>query len=57
MPLEFNDILLYADTNGKVKIEVIYEDETFWLSQKKMAELFDVGIPNINEHLQNIFKS
>jgi hypothetical protein len=57
MTLEFNDILLYTDTNGKVKIEVVYEDETFWLSQKKMAELFDVSIPTINEHLQNIFKS
>jgi hypothetical protein len=40
MPLEFNDILLYTDTNGKVKIEVIYENETFYLSQNKMAELF-----------------
>jgi hypothetical protein len=57
MSLEFNDILLYIDTNGKVKIEVVYEDETFWLNQKKMAELFDVSIPTINEHLQNIFKS
>jgi hypothetical protein len=57
MTLEFNDILLYTDANGKVKIEVIYEDDTFWLSQKKMAELFDVTIPTINEHLQNIFKS
>ena len=37
MPPEFNDILLYADANGKVKIEVIYEDETFWLNQKKKA--------------------
>jgi hypothetical protein len=57
MPLEFNDILLYNDTNGKVKIEVIYEDETFWLNQKEMAELFDVSISTINEHLKNIFKS
>jgi hypothetical protein len=57
MSLEFNDILLYTDTNGKVKIEVIYEDETFWLNQKKLAELFDVSIPTINERLQNIFKS
>jgi hypothetical protein len=48
MPLEFNDILLYTDTdtdtNGKVRIEVVYEDETFWLSQKKKAELFDVSV-------------
>ncbi|PPD48799.1 MAG: cell filamentation protein Fic [Methylobacter sp.] len=57
MSLEFNDILLYTDANGKVKIDVIYEDESFWLSQKKMAELFDVSVPTINEHLQNIFKT
>lgn len=49
MPLEFNDILLYTDANVKVKIEVIYEEDTFWLSEKKMAELFDVGVPTINE--------
>ena len=55
MSLEFNDILLYTDANGKVKIDVIYEDDTFWLSQKKMAELFAVSVPTINEHLQNIF--
>ena len=57
MSLEFNDILLYTDANGKVKIDVIYEEDTFWLSQKKMAELFAVSVPTINEHLQNIFKS
>jgi len=57
MPVEFNDILLYTDNNGKVKIDVIYEEESFWLSQKKMAELFDVSVPTINEHLQNIFKT
>jgi hypothetical protein len=57
MTVEFNDILLYTDANGKVKIEVIFEEETFWLSQKKMAELFDVSLSTINEHLQNIFKS
>jgi hypothetical protein len=57
MSLEFNDILLYSDANGKVKIDVIYEEESFWLSQKKMAELFDVSVPTINEHLQNIFKT
>lgn len=57
MSLEFNDILLYADANGKVKIEVIYEDENFWLSQKKMAELFGVDRSVISKHLKNIFTS
>ena len=54
--LEFNDILLYTDAHGKVKVEVIYEDESFWLSQKKMAELFDVNVNTINYHLKEIFK-
>lgn len=38
MSPEFNDILLYTDAIGKVKIEVIYEDDNFWLSPKKMTE-------------------
>ena len=57
MTMEFNDILLYADSNGKVKIEVIYEGETFWLSQKKMAELFDVESHTITYHLKEIYQS
>ena len=54
---QFNDILLYSTANGSVKVEVLYEDETFWLSQKRMAELFNVEIPTINYHLKEIFKS
>lgn len=57
MSLEFNDILFYSDADGQVKIDVLYEGDTFWLSQKKMAALFEVSIPTINEHLQNIFKN
>jgi hypothetical protein len=57
MSLEFNDILLYTDAHGKVKVEVIYEDETFWLSQKKMAELFGIESHTINYHLKEIFQS
>jgi hypothetical protein len=35
----YNDIIFYNTPSGDVKIEVIFNDETFWLSQKKMAEL------------------
>lgn len=54
---QFNDLLLYTAPNGQVKVEVIYDAETFWLSQKKMAELFGVDVRTVNEHLQNIFIS
>jgi hypothetical protein len=55
--MEKFEILLYSIPDGKASIEVFYEAETFWLSQKKMAELFNVDVRTINEHLQNIFKS
>ena len=38
-------------------LEVRYENETIWLSQKLMARLFEVTVPTINEHLKNIFES
>ena len=53
---EFNDILLYSTPDGGVRVDILYEDESFWLSQKKMAELFGVDVRTINEHLQNIYK-
>jgi len=51
------EILLYEWTDGKFNIEVRLEDETVWLSQKQMAELFWVETATINEHLKNIYKS
>jgi hypothetical protein len=53
--MEKFEILLYSVPEEKVKIEVFFEAETFWLSQKKMAELFNVDVRTVNEHLQNIF--
>ncbi len=52
-----SEILLYTSPAGKVKIEIFFEAETFWLSQKKMAELFEVDVRTISEHLTNIFKT
>lgn len=51
------DFLLYSTPNGEVRLEVFIQEETLWLTQKMMAELFDVDVRTINEHLQNIFKS
>ncbi len=52
-----SSILFYSTPTGEIKIEVFFQDETVWLTQKRMAELFDVDVRTINEHLQNIFKS
>ncbi len=52
-----SDFLLYTAPGGNVKIEVIFQNETVWLSQKRMADLFGIGVPAINKHLTNIFKS
>lgn len=51
------DIILYTDPQGQVKVEVYYEEETFWLSQKRMAELFGKDVRTVNEHLKNIFET
>lgn len=51
------NILFYNSPAGNVKVEVIFSDETFWLNQKRLAELFGVDVRTINEHLQNIFSS
>ena len=52
----YSDIIFYTSPEGNISIEVIFNDETFWLSQKKMAELFSVDVRTVNEHLQNIYK-
>jgi len=51
------EVILYTAPEGNTNIEVFFEQETFWLSQKKMAELFGVDVRTISEHLQNIFKT
>ena len=51
-----SEIVLYTTTDGKIKIDTIFQNETIWLTQKKMAELFDVNIPAISKHLSNIFE-
>ena len=49
--------LTYATADGAVRVEVMYEDETFWLTQKRIAELFGIGVRTVNHHLKSIFES
>lgn len=49
-------IEIYQGFDGQTQIEVRLEDETIWLSQVQMAELFDEDVRTINEHLKTIFK-
>ena len=51
-----NKIIIYNSEDGQAKLEVRLENETVWLSQKQMAELFDCSVDNIGLHLKNIFK-
>lgn len=55
--LEQSDFLLYTAPDGEVKIEVFFAEETVWLTQKRMAELFGVDVRTVSEHLQNVFSS
>ncbi len=55
MPKE-SEIIFYKGDDGNVKIEVFYHNETFWMTQKKIAELFGVQRPAITKHLKNIFE-
>jgi hypothetical protein len=48
--------LIYQAENGVIKIDVRFEEETVWLTQQHMAELFQTTVPNISMHLRNIFE-
>ena len=47
--------LIYRSAEEDVSVNAVIKDETIWLTQKAMAELFDVNVPAISKHLQNIF--
>jgi len=53
----FNEILLYTTPNGKVKVEIYLQNETIWLTQQKIADLFGVQRPAVSKHLKNIFET
>lgn len=51
------NFILYTAASGDIHLNVVLRDETVWLTQKAMADLFAVGVPAINKHLKNIFES
>lgn len=54
---KLTEFLLYTDQSGKVRVDVLLQNETIWLPQKKIAELFDVDRSVVTKHIKNIFKS
>ena len=49
------EILLYGTEDGSVRVDVLYRDESFWLTQKRIAELFGADRTVITKHLKNVF--
>lgn len=55
--IENFDLILYSSPDGNTRVSVLYEDESFWLPQKRIAELFGVEVNTVNYHLKEIFKT
>ena len=58
LPMEENkgDIVIYQSENGDTKIDVRFQDETVWLTQQQMAELFQTSRTNVVDHIKNIYE-
>jgi hypothetical protein len=54
---KLENFVIFKTEEGKVNIDVFFHEKTFWLTQKSLAQLFDVNIPAISKHLKNIFQS
>jgi hypothetical protein len=57
MKNNYSEIIIYKTEDGQAKVNVYFEGETAWLTQKRISELFGVDVRTVNEHLLNIFKS
>ncbi len=55
--MSLKNIIHYSTSKGNIKVEVVFNDQTFWLSQKAMATLLAVEVPAISKHLKNIFET
>lgn len=57
LPNTQNQVILYTAADGKVMANVLFANDTFWLTQSVMSELFGVKTPAISKHLKNIYES
>ncbi|NQV18792.1 MAG: hypothetical protein HQ534_09645 [Armatimonadetes bacterium] len=57
LPERQSNFLLYTSQTSNINIDVVLADETVWLTQKAMGELFGVNVPAISKHLNNIYES
>lgn len=53
--IDSNNIIMYQTDNGKIKINVRIEDETVWMTQRGISELYQKSVNTINEHIKNIY--
>jgi hypothetical protein len=51
------NIILYSTESGNVNVQVVFNEETFWITQKAMAQLFGVEVPAVSKHLNNIYET
>ena len=51
-----SNIVIYKSNDGKINIDVVFEGETVWLTQKQISELYGRSVSTISEHISNIFK-
>lgn len=56
VPEKHDEIVIYQSEDGLVKVDVLFENETVWLTQEQMAMLFGKSTSTINEHIKNIFE-
>jgi len=56
-PRQEGELILYRTSDDAVRVEVLYESETFWLDQKRITELFGVDVRTVSEHLRNVYDS
>lgn len=53
----FENFVIFQTENGKVNVDVFFQNDTLWLTQKNIAKLFEINVPAISKHLKNIFES